>query len=110
MILMVRECDMPLSHGHSFIRLCVDGLPFSIVLINISPGTLVLFPAWVEHYVLPQPPPRSGSVNNNGTRIAISFNARVKHINNNDAHQPPLTMHIPKGHARTFQQYTRFDN
>eukprot|EP00746_Dinoflagellata_sp_MGD_P024994 gnl/MRDRNA2_/MRDRNA2_158729_c0_seq1.p1 gnl/MRDRNA2_/MRDRNA2_158729_c0~~gnl/MRDRNA2_/MRDRNA2_158729_c0_seq1.p1 ORF type:complete len:246 (+),score=34.25 gnl/MRDRNA2_/MRDRNA2_158729_c0_seq1:150-887(+) len=57
----------PMSHFPKEIREALDfGIDWKL---TISPGTVLLFPAWLSHWV----PPNTGSL----SRMSISFNANI---------------------------------
>lgn len=61
-------------------------------VVRVSPGTLVLFPSWLEHFV----PPHQGPED----RIVVSFNARVRHRSSGDAQS--LSLKVPRRHLHGF--------
>ena len=38
------------------------------------PGTAVIFPSFLPHFVLPAPPPRAGAAPEDEARVSVAFN------------------------------------
>ena len=67
--------------------------------MRTEPGKFVLFPSWLEHYVLPHNPAANATASNSNNRIALSFNVRVAHKDDR-TRLPPMRLMLSKQHAR----------
>ena len=78
------------------------------IRVAAVPGLFVLFPAWLQHYVVPH----AGG----GTRMSVSFNVRVTYPPENEADEsfvggagggataaPKLSFVVPSAHEAAFR-------